>query len=187
MHASVHPSFALCLVGTIQYTCSFCPNFTSTSKLFMVWGGTQLIFCPGGGGGKGLGHIWYSVYKTPWARYRPQFLPNHFKNSRVSCSWWEEEPYWIWVTVSKVKVKFGTLSSKTCWHNTDNIFAQSLSNFTCQLWMIRGGTLFMLLNLGHGVLNIVGIIQITVLVPLPSNLTCKVWMMRGGTSIDFVS
>ena len=28
------------------------------------------------------------------------------------------------------------------------VFAQSLSNFTCKLWMMRGGTLFIL---GHGV------------------------------------
>ena len=28
------------------------------------------------------------------------------------------------------------------------MFAQSLSNFTCKLWKMRGGTL---LNLGHGV------------------------------------
>ena len=28
------------------------------------------------------------------------------------------------------------------------VFAQSLSNFTCKLWMMRGGTL---LILGHGV------------------------------------
>ena len=30
------------------------------------------------------------------------------------------------------------------------VFAQSLSNFTCRLWMMRGGPLFIL---GHGVIG----------------------------------
>ena len=54
-----------------------------------------------------------------WARYRLQFLPNHFQTSHVHCWWWEEEPYWFWVTGSKVKVNFGTLSIRPCGHNTD--------------------------------------------------------------------
>ena len=76
------------------------------------------------------------------------FLPNHFQTSHVSCGWWEEEPYWFWVRGSKVKVNFGTLCIRPCGHNIDYSFAQSLSNFTCKLWMMRRGTL---LILGHGV------------------------------------
>ena len=51
-----------------------------------------------------------------WAQYKLQILPHHFQTSHVSCSWWEEEPYWFLVTESKVKVKFGTLSIKPCGH-----------------------------------------------------------------------
>ena len=43
-------------------------------------------------------------------------------NFNVSCSWWQEEPYWFWVTGSKVKVKFGTLSIKPCGHDTGHSF-----------------------------------------------------------------
>ena len=119
-------------------------HFTCTLTIFR--GGTLLIL---GHGVKGQGQLWHFVYKTLWTRYRQQFLPNHFQTSHVSCGWWEEEPYWFWVTGSKVKVNFGTLCIRPCGHDTDySFFAKSLSNFTCKLWMMRGGTL---LNLGHGV------------------------------------
>ena len=36
--------------------------------------------------------------------------------------WWEEEPYWFWVTGSKVKVNFGTLCIRPCGHDTDYSF-----------------------------------------------------------------
>ena len=68
---------------------------------------------------------------VPTKRYRLQFLPNHFQTSHVSCSWWEEEPYWFWVTGSKVKVKFGTLSIKPCGQDTDYSFCP----FTFKLHM----------------------------------------------------
>ena len=64
------------------------------------------------------------------------------------------------------------------------VFAQSLSNFTCKLWMMRGGTV---LILGHGVKgqlcvqDLVGRIQTTVFAQSLSNFTCKLWLMRGGT------
>ena len=66
---------------------------------------------------------WVSAFVCPsrsalWARYGLQILPLHFQTWHVSCSWWEEELYWFWVTASKVKVKFGTLSIKPCGHNT---------------------------------------------------------------------
>ena len=40
------------------------------------------------------------------------FVPNQFQTLHVSCGWWEEEPYWFWVTGSKVKVNFGTLCKR---------------------------------------------------------------------------
>ena len=69
-----------------------------------------------------------------WAQYRLQFLPNH--------------PFYFGSRGSKVKVNFDTLSLKPCGHDTDYGFARSLSNFTCKLFMVRGGTLWIL---GHGV------------------------------------
>ena len=68
------------------------------------------------------------------------------------------------------------------------VFVQSLSNFTCKLWMMRGEILSIL---GHGVKgqgqlllcvqDLVGRIQTTVFTQSISNFTCKVWMMRGGS------
>ena len=75
--------------------------------------------------------IWYFVYKTLWARYRLQFLPNHFQTSHAHCWWWEQEPYWFWVTGSKVKVGFCILCIKLCGHNTD----YSLTPITFKLQM----------------------------------------------------
>ena len=95
---------------------------------------------------RGQGHIWHSVYKTLWAWYRLQFLPNHFETSHAHCWWWEEEPYWFWVTGLKVKVNFGILYIRPCGHDTDYSFCP----FTSKLYMLvvddEGGTL---LILGH--------------------------------------
>ena len=68
--------------------------------------------------------ICHSVYKTLWAWYRLQFLPNHFQTSRASCGRWKEELYWFWVLGSKVKVNFGTLWIKPCGHDADYSFCQ---------------------------------------------------------------
>ena len=76
---------------------------------------------------------------TLWTQYRVQLLPDHFQTSHVSCWLWEEESYWFLVTVSKVKVN-SRIQTK--------VLAQSLSNFSCMLWMMRGGSL---LILAHGV------------------------------------
>ena len=87
------------------------------------------------------------------------------------------------------------------------VFAQSLSNFTCRLSMMRGGTL---LIMGHGIkgqgqlwhsvymtfwvmgskvprstlalciYDLVVMIQTIVYAQSLSNFTCKLWMMRGG-------
>ena len=68
------------------------------------------------------------------------------------------------------------------------VFVQSFSNFSCKLWMMRGGTL---LIFGHGVkgqgqlwhyvYDLVDTIQTTVFAQSLSNFTCKLSMMRGGT------
>ena len=108
-------------------------------------GGTLLIL---GHGVKGQGQLWHSVYKTLWTRYRLQFLPNHFQTSHVSCGWWEEEPYWFWVTGSKVKVNYGTLCIWPCGHNSDYSLCPITFKLHMHFTMMRGGTL---LILGHGV------------------------------------
>ena len=55
-------------------------NFTCT--LLIIIEGTLLIF---GREVKGQGQLWHIVYKTLLARYRLQFLPNHFQTSHTSC------------------------------------------------------------------------------------------------------
>ena len=68
------------------------------------------------------------------------------------------------------------------------VFAQSLSNFTCKLWMMRGGTLLILdhgskvkVNFGTLCIRPCDTIQTTIFAQSLSNFTCKLWMMRGGT------
>ena len=115
-------TLALCmlnLVDTIETTV-FAQSLSNFTCIFaMMRGGTLLIL---GHGFKGQGHLWYFVYKTLWARYRLQFLPNYFQTSHAHCWWWEEELYWFWVTGSKVKVNFCTLCIKPCGHDTDYSF-----------------------------------------------------------------
>ena len=82
-------------------------------------GGTLLILVQGV---KGQGQLGHSVYKTLWAGYRLQFVPDHLQTSHVSCGGWEEEPYWFWVMGSKVKVNFGTLCIRPCGQDTDYSF-----------------------------------------------------------------
>ena len=43
-------------------------------------------------------------------------LSNHFQAPHASSGWLEEEPYWFWVTRSKVN--FGTLPVKPYWRHT---------------------------------------------------------------------
>ena len=90
-------------------------NFTR--ELFMMKGGILLIWCHGV---KGQGKLGRSVYKTLWAWYRLQFEFNHFQTSHVSYGWWEEEPYWFWVTGLKVEVNSGILCKRPCGHDTDS-------------------------------------------------------------------
>ena len=49
----------------------------------------------------------------------------------------------LWILDHQVngQGKLGTLPVKPCGHNTDNSFTQSLPNFPCKLFMIRGETL----------------------------------------------
>ena len=102
--------------GTIQTTVFAQSLSNLTCKLWIMRGGTLLIW---GHGVKGQSQLWHYVYKTLWARYRLQFLPNHFQTSYVSCVWWEEKPYWFGVTGSNVKVNFGTMCIRPCGHDTD--------------------------------------------------------------------
>ena len=106
VRARVRLSVALCPVDTMQTTVFAQLLSYFTCKLSMMWWGTLLIL---GHGVKGQGQIWHFVYKTLWTRYRLQFLPNHFQTSRVSCSWWDKEPYWFGITRSNFKVNLGHL------------------------------------------------------------------------------
>ena len=78
---------------------------------------------------KGQIQLLHSVYKTLCTRYRLQ--SDRFRTSYVNCGWWEREPYWFWVTGSKVKVIFGTLHVKPCGQNTGYTFCP----ITCKLQM----------------------------------------------------
>ena len=69
------------------------------------------------------------------------------------------------------------------------VFAQSLSNFICKLWMLRGGTLLILGSRGQRsrstlalyILDLVDTIATIVFAQSLSNFTCKLWMIGGGT------
>ena len=96
----------------------------------------------------------------------------------------------IWVTGSKVKINFGIvyICIRPCGQDFHYSFVQSLSNFTCKLWMMRGG---ILLISGHrikyqgqlwlSVYEALWAIQTTVNFQSLSNFTCRLWMMRGET------
>ena len=118
--AWVRGSVPLYLVDTIATTVFAQSLSNFTCKLWMIRGGTLLIW---GHRVKGQGQLWHSVYKTLWARYTLQFLPNHFQTSHVSCGWWKKEPYGFGFTGSKVKVKFGTLCIRPCGHDTHYSFS----------------------------------------------------------------
>ena len=121
-------TFALCvkdLVGRIQTTV-LVQSLSNFICKWMMRVGTLSIF---GHRVIGQGQLWHSMYETLWTQYRLQFGSNLFQISHVhvSCSLWEEEPYWFWVTGSKVKGNFG--------HNTDH----SLSPITFKLHMLVVG------------------------------------------------
>ena len=81
MSGFVCGSVTLYLVDTIAT--SVFDQSLSNFTLFMMRGGTLLIL---GHGVKGQGQLWHSMYKTLWAQYRLQFLPNHFQTSHAHCS-----------------------------------------------------------------------------------------------------
>ena len=83
------------------------------------------------------GQLWYPGNETLWTRYRIQFLPNPFQTSFARCWWWEKEPYWFWITGSKVEVNFGTVLMKPCGHDTDYSFCPIIfqtSYVSCWWW-----------------------------------------------------
>ena len=94
------------------------------------------------------GQLWHFVYKTLLTRYRLQFLPNHFQTLHVSCGWWEKEPFWFGSRGERSRSILSLCVQDLMGRIQTTVFAQSLSNFTCKLWMMRGGSL---LILGHEV------------------------------------
>ena len=70
----------------------------------MIRGGTLLIF---GYGVKGQGQIWHFMYKTLWARYRLQFLPNHFQTSKL----------WIMIGGTLLIMGHGVKGQGHLWHS----------------------------------------------------------------------
>ena len=122
VRACMRLSVALYLVDMIASKVFVKSISNFTWNLRMMRGGTLLIL---GHRVKGQGQLWHSVYKTLWTGYRQQLLQKHFQTSHVSCGWWEEEPYWFWVTGSKVKVNFGTLCIRPCGQDTDYSFVSS--------------------------------------------------------------
>ena len=133
-------NLALCLrnfVGMLQTTVFAWSLSNITHNLWMM---RLILHCMV----NGQSQLWHSMYKTLWAKYRLQFLFNHFQTSFVSCGWWEEDPYQFWVMGSKVKVNFCILCIKPCGTKQTTILVQSLSNFIWKLWMMRGGTLLIL-------------------------------------------
>ena len=51
---------------------------------------------------------WYRSTGGSWASECVHLY--RFQTTHVSCSWWEMEPHWFWVTWLKVKVNFDLLS-----------------------------------------------------------------------------
>ena len=75
-------SVTLYLVDTIATTVFAQSISNFTCMLVMMRGGTLLIL---GHGVKDQCQLGHSVYKTLWARYRLQFLPDYLQTSHVSC------------------------------------------------------------------------------------------------------
>ena len=89
------------------------------------------------------GQILHFVYKTLWARYRLQFLPNHFQTSHDRMN-----PIDFGSRGQRSRSNLALYLKNLVGVIQATVFAQSLSNFTCKLLMMNGGTL---LILGHGV------------------------------------
>ena len=132
------------------------------------------------------------------------FCPINFKLHIHISSWWEEEPYWFWVTRSKVNVNFGTLCIRPCGHDTDYSFLPNhfqTSHISCGWWeeepywfWVKGqGQLwhsvykalwaqyrlqFLSNHFQTSHVGLLGTIQTTVFVQSLSNFTCRLWMMR---------
>ena len=69
------------------------------------------------------------------------------------------------------------------------VFAQSLSNFRCKLFMMRGGTLLILdhkvkVNFGTPSIKPCGHDKTTIFAKSLSNFICKLWMMKRGTQLN---
>ena len=85
-----------------------------------------------------------STLLKPCGHIKTTVFPNHFHTTHVGCSWWEEEPHPFGLQ-SKVKVNLDTVSVKHYGHYyTVYSFAQSLPNFKCESFMMKGGILLIL-------------------------------------------
>ena len=73
------------------------------------------------------------------------FSPITFKHHMQVVDGERRNPIDFWVTGSKVKVNFDTLPMKPCGQDTDYSFCTATFKlYTCQLLMMRGGTLMIL-------------------------------------------
>ena len=122
------------LVGTIQTT-SFASSLSNfTCMLFIMRRGSLLIL---GHEVKGQGQLWHSVHETCWQDTDYRFCPSTVKLHMPVVDNERGNP-----------IDFGLNGQGQLWHCVLNLVGtiqtsvlfQSLSNFTCQLLMMRGGS-----------------------------------------------
>ena len=100
-----------------------------------------------------------------------------------SPSWWEEEPIDFRSPGQRLRWNLALCLSNIVRTIEATFFAHSLSNFSCKLFMMRGGALLILghwvkgqgSNLAVCLWNLVDIIQTSVFTQLLSNFTCCSW------------
>ena len=111
-----------------------------------------------------------------------------FYTSHVSFGW-EDEPYWFWVVVSKVKFNSGTLCIKHCGHDTDYSFCPITFKLHMQVvdYKTRNPVDFGLRyqrsrsTLTLCLWYLVSMIKTTVIARSLSNFICMLFVLSGGT------
>ena len=90
------------------------------------------------------------IFHCSRAQNRLHLMSKHFKTSHtgISILWWEEEPYRFCIMGSRSKPILVFCLWNLVGTSWATVFAQSLPNFICKLFMIRGG---ILLIFGHWV------------------------------------
>ena len=83
-------------------------------------------------------------------RIQTTVMPNHFQTSHVSCGWWEEEQINCGSQGQRSRSTLAFCVYGLVGTIQTAVYVQSLSNFTCKLWMMRRESL---LILGHGVIG----------------------------------